>query len=219
LTADTLHFDRLNALRTEYVHGGLLELGALPDPFAQFAVWFEQAVEAKLEEPNAMVLATAGADGAPAARVILLKGVDARGFVFFSHYTSPKSRDLRANPNAALVFFWKELQRQVRVTGRAERVSPDESDAYFASRPKESRIGAHVSAQSTVIASREVLEQRFAQLQAEFADQDPPRPASWGGWRIVPTAFEFWQGRPHRLHDRLRYTRDGHTWRLDRLAP
>lgn len=214
-----MDFEQLNTLRSDYMRGGLLEQAALSDPFAQFRAWFDQAVAAGLEEPNAMVLATAGVDGAPAARVVLLKGVDGRGFLFYTHYTSPKSRDLTANPSAALVFFWKELQRQVRVTGQAERVRADESDAYFAARPKDSRIGAHASAQSTVIASRDGLERRFAELQQRYADEDPARPATWGGWRVVPNAFEFWQGRPHRLHDRLRYTRGGQAWRIDRLAP
>ncbi len=199
---------------------GLSEADLAPDPFAQFQAWFDTALAAGLPEPNAMTLATATPDGRPSARMVLIKGVDSRGFVFYTNYESRKGRELEANPWAALVFYWPELERQIRIEGRVERVAAEESDAYFASRPLGSRLGAWASPQSQVIPGRDVLEARLRDLEARFASGDVPRPPHWGGYRVVPEAVEFWQGRPSRLHDRLRYTRqaDGR-WAIERLAP
>lgn len=207
-------------LRKEYTRLGLNEADAATDPFTQFRAWFDAALQANLPEPNAMTLATATPDGVPSARVVLLKGVDERGFVFFTNYESRKGNELAANPHAALVFYWPELERQVRIEGDVERVSAEESDAYFQSRPFGSRIGAWASAQSRPIEGRAWLEQRVAELEARYADGDIPRPPYWGGYRVIPRAVEFWQGRPSRLHDRLRYTRqDDGSWRIERLSP
>lgn len=207
-------------LRREYTQHGLSESEVAADPFAQFRAWFDHALAAQLPEPNAMTLATATPDGKPSARVVLLKGFDQRGFVFYTNYQSRKGNEIEGSRWAALVFFWPELERQVRVEGRVERVSPQESDDYFASRPAGSRLGAWVSPQSQVISGRDVLEQRLSAFTSQFEDQDIPRPQHWGGYRVVPTAIEFWQGRPNRLHDRLRYRlNDDQRWILERLAP
>ncbi|MDW8146230.1 MAG: pyridoxamine 5'-phosphate oxidase [Roseiflexaceae bacterium] len=206
-------------LRKEYTRHGLSESDIDPDPLVQFQRWFDQAVELGLIEPNAMTLATATPDGRPSARMVLLKGVDNGGFVFFTNYESRKGVELTMNPWAALVFYWPELERQVRVEGRVERISPEESDAYFASRPNGSRIGAWASRQSSVIGSRAELEQRVAELERLYANREIPRPPFWGGFRVIPDAIEFWQGRPNRLHDRLRYRRDAGRWIIERLSP
>ncbi|MBU9374546.1 pyridoxamine 5'-phosphate oxidase [Burkholderia multivorans] len=208
-------------LRINYSRASLDEADAAPDPFAQFDRWFNEALAAKLPEPNTMTLATVGAGGRPSARIVLVKGVDERGFVFFTNYESRKGRDLAAHPYAALLFYWIELERQVRIEGRVEKTSADESDRYFASRPVGSRIGAWASEQSAVIDSRATLEAREKAFSERYGD-DPPRPPHWGGYRVVPDTLEFWQGRPSRLHDRLVYTRDAaapHGWTISRLSP
>lgn len=210
----------LASLRVEYRRGRLLEAEADADPMVTFAAWFAEAQEAGVYEPNAMTLATADAAGRPSARVVLLKGVDARGFTFFTNYASRKGQELAANPWAALCFWWGPLERQVRVEGPVEPISAAESDDYYRSRPRGARLGAWASAQSQVISGRQVLEQRLAQLEAEYAGQEPPRPPYWGGYRLLPSAIEFWQGGLNRLHDRLHYTRRADAaWRLERLSP
>jgi pyridoxamine 5'-phosphate oxidase len=205
-------------MRMEYDVGGLLESDMAGDPITQFQRWFAAAQAAGVPEPNAMTVASVGVDGRPSARVVLLKGVD-YGFVFFTNYTSRKGHELEGQPFAALVFYWHAQHRQVRVEGRVEQVDAAESDAYFASRPPGSQIGAWASAQSQVIAGREALEQRYAALQQEYAGQAVPRPPHWGGFRVVPDVVEFWQGRPSRLHDRLCFRREAANWKLERLSP
>jgi pyridoxamine 5'-phosphate oxidase len=206
-------------LRTEYKRASLDESGVAPDPFAQFGRWFRQAQEARVPEPNAMTLCTVDAHGRPSARIVLLKEVDARGFVFYTNHDSRKGRDLTAHPGAALLFFWAELERQVRIEGDVEVVDAAVADAYFRTRPRASRIGAWASPQSRTLPDRAALEARFAEAERRFAAGDVPRPPRWGGYRVVPYAFEFWQGRASRLHDRVAYSPADSGWRTRRLAP
>jgi len=206
-------------MRRDYEGMPLDEGTADADPFRQFTAWFETASERELE-PTAMTLSTVDAEGKPSGRIVLLKGLDDRGFVFFTNYESRKGRELERNPRASLLFYWATLHRQVRIDGSVERVTSDESDAYFATRPIESRLAALASPQSQIIESRSVLDERFAGARNRFPDANMDRPRFWGGYRVIPDAFEFWQGRPSRLHDRLYYDRqsDG-SWRRVRLAP
>jgi pyridoxamine 5'-phosphate oxidase len=190
-----------------------------PDPIVEFRRWFQRAVDAQLPSVNAMTLATVDERGRPAARIVLLKEADARGFVFFTNYDSRKGRDLAAHPFAALVLFWEPLHRQVRVEGAISRVAAAESDAYFTTRPRGSQIGAIASPQSRPIESRGALEQLVSEAERAAGGADPGRPAHWGGYRLVPDMIELWQGQPSRLHDRVRYQHDGQAWRRDRLAP
>jgi pyridoxamine 5'-phosphate oxidase len=205
-------------LRREYMRAGLEESGLERDPVAQFGKWLDDAVRAEVPLPNAMTLATATRSGRPSARAVLLKGFDAHGFVFFTNYESRKGRELEENPRAMLLFCWESLERQVRIEGAVERTAAAESDEYFASRPLGARLSAIVSPQSEPVPSRAELEARVAAAAKRLGDA-PARPAHWGGYRLVPEGFEFWQGRPDRLHDRLCYSRAGGGWRIGRLAP
>jgi pyridoxamine 5'-phosphate oxidase len=210
----------LSDLRREYTLAGLKESDLDSNPFKQFDKWFQQALAAGLPEPNAMTLATATLAGKPSARIVLLKGFDERGFVFFTNYESQKGRELLANPQAALVCYWIELERQVRISGRVSRVSAEESEEYFQSRPLGSQLGAWASQQSEVVGGRKTLEERLEQLTREYQTKPVPLPPYWGGYRVAPETIEFWQGRPNRLHDRLRYTLQANShWLIERLSP
>lgn len=207
-------------IRKDYKQHSLQEKDVAADPITQFGTWWQEATRSEIDEVNAMTLATASADGIPSARIVLLKGYDENGFVFFTNYQSYKGKQIEENPRACVVFFWKELERQVRITGLIEKVSPQESDDYFHSRPEGSQIGALVSPQSTVIANREILEQRETALRNAFEGKIIPRPEHWGGYRVRPLIVEFWQGRPSRLHDRIQYSlEEGGQWIIERLAP
>jgi pyridoxamine 5'-phosphate oxidase len=210
--------DSIAQLRKNYTFGQLSETDVPGNPLPLFKLWFDQAVRAECPEPNSMALATADKAGNPSARIVLLKGADENGFSFFTNYESQKGKDLATRPQAALLFHWHELERQIRIQGVVERVSANESDEYFHSRPSASRIGAWASPQSSAIPNREFLEEAEKRFKAEFGDT-PPRPEHWGGYRLRPTEMEFWQGRPSRLHDRIHYKLDGSTWQVSRLAP
>jgi pyridoxamine 5'-phosphate oxidase len=211
---------KIAELRKEYQKEKLDETGVDKDPIIQFGKWFQESLEAEVNEANAMTLATADRKGRPSARIVLLKGFDEDGFVFFTNYKSEKGRDLKENPYAALVFFWPELERQIRISGKVKRISATESEDYFNSRPLESRIGAIASSQSEVIASREVLEEKFERIKEAFMNREPERPRNWGGFILKPITVEFWQGRPNRLHDRILFSRKKKgSWKIERLAP
>lgn len=206
-------------LRRDYARARLDEASVAADPLVEFARWFEEAVKAEARDPNAMTLATASSDGVPSARMVLLAGFDERGFVFFTDYRSRKGTELAQNPRAALVFYWPELERQVRITGTTSQTDRQESEAYFRSRPRGSRLSAWISHQSQVIQGRQQLEAQLPELERRYPGDDVPLPPYWGGFRLSPEAIEFWQGRTSRLHDRLRYQREGERWRIERLSP
>ena len=206
-------------LRQNYTRSGLTETDLDSNPYQQFKKWFDEALTAQINEPNAMTLATVGTDGKPSARIVLLKGFDQRGFVFYTNYGSVKGQQLTDNPTAALVFWWGELERQVRIEGQVEKVAATEADDYFQSRPYDSQLGAWVSNQSEVIESRKVLEEKLAELRKKYSEQNIPRPDFWGGFRVIPNLIEFWQGRPSRLHDRLVYKLIDGNWVINRLSP
>ena len=205
-------------IRQEYERAGLQESEVASDPLLQFEAWFQDAIAAGVPMPNAMALATADSAGRPTARAVLLKGFGPGGFVFYTNYQSRKGRELAANPYAGLLFCWEELERQVRIDGRAERIPESESDEYFVTRPRGSRLGAWASPQSEVIPDGALIESRLAEAERRFGDR-VPRPPHWGGFRMIPAEIEFWQGRPNRLHDRIRYRREDTAWKIERLAP
>jgi pyridoxamine 5'-phosphate oxidase len=209
----------ISHLRREYTQSGLNEEDLQSDPQVQFQRWIQEAIDAELTEPNAAVLATVDSQGQPSTRVVLLKGVDARGFSFYTNYESRKGRELAANPRAAMTFPWVDMERQVCITGRVSQLGREESEAYFKTRPRGSRLGAWASKQSEVIPHRTMLEQRLAELDRQYPGNEIPMPPTWGGYLLAPDTVEFWQGRPSRLHDRLLYSRAGGSWRIQRLSP
>lgn len=211
--------EEADRLRKEYEAEGLVEGDMTDNPYDQFQIWFSGVLAVGIEEPNAFVLATADKRGNPSARGMLMKEISEEGLVFYTGLASRKSTDLKQNPHAAATFLWTPLHRQVRIEGPVEQIEPERSDMYFATRPRGAQISAHASRQSEVVATREELESMFSQLDSEFGDEEIPRPDTWGGWRILPETFEFWQGRPNRFHDRIRYLQESDGWVKERLAP
>jgi pyridoxamine 5'-phosphate oxidase len=211
--------ESFRAKRKEYRSGQLVEDVVDPDPFRQFRGWFDAVMTSEVEEPNACALATCSLDAIPSVRMVLLKGIDSRGMIFFTNYGSAKAEQIELNPRAAMVFYWAQFERQVRIEGSVERLEALASDTYFASRPRDAQVGASVSRQSKFVASRAVIEESVARFTAEHSDRPLQRPIYWGGYRVVPSVFEFWQGRENRLHDRLRYIKAGDGWTLQRLWP
>ncbi len=209
----------ISAIRKDYTLDGLYERDVLENPIEQFKIWFQNAIDAQIPEPNGMVLSTIQANGRPVSRVVLLKGIDDKGFIFFTNYLSGKGKNLSKIPAASLNFWWVEMERQVRIEGLIEKTTEKESDDYFNSRPRGSQLGAWISEQSNVIESREVLEMRQKELEIKFGGQAILRPAHWGGFRLIPDSIEFWQGRSSRLHDRLRYQLKNNIWKIERLSP
>ncbi|MBL0329138.1 MAG: pyridoxamine 5'-phosphate oxidase [Bacteroidetes bacterium] len=209
----------INTLRHDFAKQTLGKKDVHVNPILQFEKWFKEAVESKVNEPNAMTVATATSDGKPSARILLLRNFDEKGFVFYTNYTSRKGGEILKNPYASLLFFWPELERQVRIEGRLTKQSAEESDAYFQTRPRTSKLGAWTSEQSRVVASRSVLDEEYKKLSEKYPGEVVPRPIYWGGYVLEPTSIEFWQGRPSRLHDRLLYTKEKSSWKLERLAP
>jgi pyridoxamine 5'-phosphate oxidase len=210
---------QISAAFDDYRNAELDESSVDPDPFRQFLSWFRDAKDAGISEPEAMFLATVGKNGIPSGRIVLLRGFDQQGFVFFTNYNSRKGSEIKGNPFVALAFHWKEIDRQVRITGKAKKIPGTGSEEYFSSRPMDSRISAIISPQSSVIPGRNYLEKKFKKVKHSLADQEPVRPANWGGFRITPFAFEFWQSRPKRLHDRIQYRLEDKSWIIERLAP
>ncbi|MCZ7611481.1 MAG: pyridoxamine 5'-phosphate oxidase [Ignavibacterium sp.] len=210
--------NNLKNMRLNYEQGQLLESNIEMNPFELFRNWFDQAVEAKIIEPNAMTIATATKEGIPSARVVLLKGFDETGFVFYTNYHSRKGKELNDNPFAAILFWWREFERQIRIEGKIEKISRKESEEYFNQRPLTSRYGTLASDQSEIIESREVLEKRFIDLEKQYGE-NPPTPENWGGYKLIPAKFEFWQGRTSRLHDRICYYKENNNWKIFRLQP
>ncbi|HOJ07215.1 MAG: pyridoxamine 5'-phosphate oxidase [Ignavibacteriota bacterium] len=210
--------NNLKNMRLNYEQGQLLESNIKMNPFELFRKWFDQAVEAKIIEPNAMTIATATKEGIPSARVVLLKGFDETGFVFYTNYHSRKGKELNDNPFAAILFWWREFERQIRIEGKIEKISRKESEEYFNQRPLKSRYGTLASEQSEIIENREVLEKRFADLEKQYG-ANPPTPENWGGYKLIPAKFEFWQGRTSRLHDRICYHKENNNWKIFRLQP
>lgn len=209
----------INSLRHDFSSESLDEKNVYRNPFSQFEKWLKEAIEAKIHEPNAMSVSTATKDGKPSSRIVLLRNFDENGFVFYSNYTSRKGEKLASNPNAALLFFWPELGRQVHIEGLIEKQSESESDSYFKSRPYANKLGAWASNQSKVIANRSILEEEHERLALKFPDENIPRPPYWGGYVMKPSTIEFWQGRESRLHDRILYTHENLNWKIERLAP
>ncbi|MBA3705641.1 MAG: pyridoxamine 5'-phosphate oxidase [Bacteroidetes bacterium] len=209
----------INALRHDFAKETLDEKDVNPHPILQFEKWFKEAVDAKVNEPNAMTIATATKEGKPSARIVLLRNFDENGFIFYTNYTSRKGVEILENPNAALLFFWPELERQVRIEGILQKQTPEESAVYFQSRPRTSKLGAWTSEQSKVIASRKVLDEEYKKLSEKYPDEKVPCPPYWGGYVLKPVSIEFWQGRPSRLHDRILYTLKNNNWKIERLAP
>lgn len=209
----------INTLRHDFAKQTLGKNDVNENPILQFGKWFKEAIDAKVNEPNAMTLATATAEGKPSARILLLRNFDENGFVFYTNYTSRKGGEILKNPYASLLFFWPELERQVRVEGRLTKQSAEESDKYFNTRPRESKLGAWTSEQSRVVASRKALDEEYEKMSQKYPGENVPRPIYWGGYILNPTSIEFWQGRPSRLHDRLLYTKENNSWKIERLAP